>query len=475
MRILLVWPIPSPAIDVLIKGLTDEGHEIVYWVGYNSVSHLTPKGAIFHDHYDAWEGGRAPALENTPIEPTSASLIGRYHHIESIALSMMDKRYGDRNVYERKHVYYSMLAYWNFVLETYKPDAVIFATIPHSVYNYILYELARERGILTPCFEDTWIAGRLLFYQDFWHGSDEFRRALAQSKGAKLSDLPIDLREYYERFTKSEEQPAYMTLQKRTSTGFGKLLHRMRIAAKNLASGRTLLILWEHARLAFSENLSKEYSRFVSQVDGDEPFVYFPLHMQPERTTCPQGGVYNDQILIAETVAAALPEGWSLLVKEHPSQWWIRDKTRYSNARFRGYYERLARIPRVKLVPTFTNTFSLTRKSKAVVTVMGTAGWEALLRGVPVLIFGYPWYRDCGGVTSVSSVSECAAALEAVRIGVLRPTEKDIFAFLKALDTVGIRAFIDSIIGGAENISYTESLTEISRALNSYLRQRRVP
>jgi len=147
MKILLVWPTPQPEIEVLIKELTNAGHEIVYWVGYHSVSHLTPKGAIFHDHYDAWDGKPANALKGASFPPPSLELIERLYRTESIVLSMMDKHYDTAPVNERKHIYYSMLSYWTGVLDAVNPDAVVFAIVPHTVYNYILYELARLREL----------------------------------------------------------------------------------------------------------------------------------------------------------------------------------------------------------------------------------------------------------------------------------------------------------------------------------------
>src|SRR3989344_7556897 len=106
MKILLIWPVPDPEIRILMKELTNAGHEIVYWVGYHNVSHFTPKGAIFHDHYDAWDGKPAEALKDAAFQPPRSSLIEKLYRTESIVLSMMDKRYATAPGNERKHVYY---------------------------------------------------------------------------------------------------------------------------------------------------------------------------------------------------------------------------------------------------------------------------------------------------------------------------------------------------------------------------------
>ena len=468
MKILLVWPVPDPEIRILMDELTNAGHEIVYWVGYHSVSHLTPKGAIFHDHYDAWDGKPADALKDTSFPPPSSELIERLYRTESVVLSMMDKRYDTAPVNERKHIYYSMLSYWSGVLDAVKPDAVVFAIVPHTVYNYILYELARLRGLPTPCFEDTYVGPRLLFYNDFWKGSDELRAAIRRASNA-ASDLPADLQEYFERFSRTDAQPFYMAQQKAVGSGWGLFFHRVAIARAGLLSGETLVLAWRFLKRLFENNLAQEYREVVSASKVSEPYVYFPLNMQPERSTSPQGGVFQDQILVAETVAAALPEGWKLVIKEHPSQWWLRGKTRYSSARYKGFYRRLARIPKAILAPTFTNTFELTKGARAVVVITGTPGWEAILRNIPVIVFGIPWYRDCPNVARVASVDECRTALANIGSGALKPTLDGAIVFLNALDAVSIRAFIHDQIGQSENVSGTESFQNIARKLKRVL------
>lgn len=445
MKIMLVWPTPEPQVKILLDELQGAGHEIVYWVGEYPVAHLAPKNCMFHDHYDAWDAKRASALTNADIPPADPFLTESMYATESLILTMMNKRYDRAPVDERKHIYYTMLAYWRYVFDTVKPDFVLYALVPHSIYTNIVYDLARQRLIPTLCFEDTWVALRMLLFSDFWKGSDELRAALARNiaRGVSLKELSKEMQAYYVERTKTNPDavPSYMVQQKRLSEGWGLFAHRTRIALQAILDGRIFKLGFSYFKRLFRKDLKVEYSRLQKSPDLAAPFVYVPLSFQPERTTSPQGGIYHDQILMVETLSSALPEGWRIFVKEHPSQWWLRGKTRYSSARYRGYYERLARIPHVVLVPIDTKSAQLLERSKVVATTTGTAGWESLLRGKPAIIFGIPWYRDCPGTLPVASVEDCRRAFARVRDG-HRNDQSDMLAYLKALEEVSIRAHI---------------------------------
>lgn len=136
-------------------------------------------------------------------------------------------------------------------------------------------------------------------------------------------------------------------------------------------------------------------------LEGD--FVYFPLQLQPEMTTASLGGRFRDQALAIETLAAMLPEGVRILVKENPKQ----------GSYMRGpmFFHRLRRIPSVTFLPSWADTHALTAKARFVASITGTVGWEAVRLGKPALVFGAAWYRTLPGVHHI----EDAPTYEAIR------------------------------------------------------------
>lgn len=141
--------------------------------------------------------------------------------------------------------------------------------------------------------------------------------------------------------------------------------------------------------LAYFEHLA-EYER--GDVDLDRPFVYVPLHNQPEMSASTLGGRYRDQVLMIEAVSRSVPDDWTIYIKENPRQ----------GAYARGplYFHRLERLPNVRLVPSYASSQALVAKAKVVATVVGTAGWEGLLSGIPTVTFGAAWYQSMPGVTA---------------------------------------------------------------------------
>lgn len=461
MRILLMWPSGAPEMKILLEELQNAGHDIVYWVGEHPASHLAPPGCAFHDHYDAWDAKSAEAFSNEQIEPPSAAFIASHHELESIILSAMNKRYDRSPVDERKHVYYTMLGYWNFVLDRCKPEAVVFNDVPHSLYSNVIYELAKGRGVHTIVFEGTLVCNRVISYEDIWKGSDTLRERIAHHRREKLTIADLDAELQTLAHPSKQEVPAYILEQKKRAEGRGLIEHRMRIALKTLLNGTFFRLVASYVARVFQNNLRSEYRALERTPDFSAPFVYFPLSFQPERTTSPQGGVYTDQILAIETLAAALPEKWRIYVKEHPSQWWLRGKTRYSSARYEGYYRRLARIPHVTLIPPRLPSSELLAKAKAVATITGTAGWEALLTGKTPITFGYPWYQDCPGVLRVRSVADCMRALKEIENGA-RVSEADLAAYLKSVQEVG---FITNYASIPARMSAEDELRAYAKAI----------
>ncbi|HXG87658.1 MAG TPA: hypothetical protein VNJ02_04915 [Vicinamibacterales bacterium] len=217
----------------------------------------------------------------------------------------------------------------------------------------------------------------------------------------------------------------------------------------------------------------KSYTRVSSIVSLDVPFVYVPLHFQPERTTSSLGGVFADQYLLVDLIARSMPEGWKVYVKEHPSQFY--PPFAGERSRHQDLYRDLAQIPRVHLVSLSVSTFELIDRSRAVATVTGTAGWEAVLRGRPALVVGNPWYRYCDGVFSVSTESSLRAALTQIEDG-YTPDPRKVRLFVKVLTERCVRASLGYNTPDELELGFTltENVDRVVTVLERYWDRMRV-
>lgn len=202
-------------------------------------------------------------------------------------------------------------------------------------------------------------------------------------------------------------------------------------------------------------------------------FIYVPLHRQPEGSTSPMGGVFVDQLLMIEILSASLPPDWVIYVKENPFQWstsWHESSyPSYTDMRYEGYYEKIARLKNVYLVPVNTDTNYLIDKSSALGVVSGRAGLESILRGKPSLVFGHAWYKDAPGVFKVVNVEGCSKVLKDINEGRVSVTESDNLCFLKSFDEVSFHAHIQPMSAKMSKITKAESTKNIISALSEEL------
>lgn len=452
----------------VIGRLKSRSHDVVYWVGRKGNGEENFPDIIFHDHYDAWDGKPAPALASVDFDPPSRELIERLHKAESLILTMMNKHFDWMGVDERRHVYYQMLSYWSGVIKKFKPDAVIFSYIPHTVYDYLLFELASREGIKTVMFHNVApIAGRMLVYKDFREGSAALRAQFEKNKNGFFStkDLSANMRKFYEASISAVQDttPQYLKESYRRFSFLNRMLIKGRAVAASFVSGDFIELALMRVLKSLKENIRDEHARLQVVPDYTKKFVYVPLHYQPECTSSPLGDIFVDQILMLKILSASLPKDWLIYVKEHPTQWFKRGFN-FASSRYRGYYEKIAAIKNVRLIPMATSSYDLIRSARATATISGVVGSESVLRQKPVMIFGYPWYRDCPGVFKIEDVKTCRAALQEIEKGFL-PDPQAVINFFKAVDNIGISAYIDGYTQRMSGLNLSVSADNLSRVI----------
>src|SRR4029079_18704095 len=122
-----------------------------------------------------------------------------------------------------------------------------------------------------------------------------------------------------------------------------------------------------------------------------ERYAVLFLHLQPERSTVPEGGPWAQQWLIAHALASCLRADHRLLVREHPSTFLTGPRL----VRNDESYASLLRVPKVELVSSEVDPFLLIDGARFVATVTGSVALEAVARGKPTLVFGDAVYLGC--------------------------------------------------------------------------------
>jgi Capsule polysaccharide biosynthesis protein len=210
------------------------------------------------------------------------------------------------------------------------------------------------------------------------------------------------------------------------------------------------------------EAMRRRYNELAVEPDFTRPYVYVALSMQPERSTNPNGGVFDDQDVMVGMIAAALPAGWHIYVKEHPSQ--FVDGVRVERGRWENFYDAVVAHPNVSVVPLQTPSFDLIDHARAVASVTGTSSWEAIVRGIPALLFGEAWYKGCDGAHTIRTVEDCRQALALIAAG-KRPDPEAVRLFLHAVDQTAFVGYLGPDEKQLAQVEEAANVTRIARAI----------
>ena len=446
------WDNRRSAVVKVAQELQNRGYEIVYWVvPYKDEianNKLQFTKTQFHWHDGAINFMPPAEINEADFAPPGEDLIENLYEIES-TLATMKKFYGlSGSMLAKKHLFHRLIQYWHGVIKKFRPDIIFFGVCPHSVYDYTVYSLAKFLKIKTIMFEYTGITDRYLLNSDFKEGGVALREEYLKNQGQKfkLEDLSQDLQKFYRwhlDHTAGEIQPELKQALKNTA-GLNKLHLKLKALIKSFYDLSFFKKLAGYIAKEIGPNMKKEYQALQETADFDKKYIYSPLGYQPECSSSPLGGVFADQILMIKILSYCLPEDWLIYVKEHPIQWAISSLA-YFDFRYKGYYREIAKIKNVKIIPIETNSHRLIANSRAVATVCGTAGLEALWRFKPVLVFGAISYRFCPGVFKVKNATACREAIEKIVSG-FKVGPQQIINYLVSLDRVSHHLLFENLL-----------------------------
>jgi len=151
------------------------------------------------------------------------------------------------------------------------------------------------------------------------------------------------------------------------------------------------------------------------------------------------GGLFTNQFLMINLLSKSIPSGWKLYVKEHPASFKKLSGLSFANrplsiiAHRKTLYNNINNLDNASLVPLELDSYSLIDNAKAIATLTGTVGIEAVLRDKPVFAFGYAWYRSCPGIFGISSTDDLKQAIQKI-INSDKPNIDDIRNYLNKIE-----------------------------------------
>lgn len=400
----LIYGFHEPAQAAAVDRLTTAKRwKIAHWIGVNSGKRL------FDDCIQTWHlHGPKQTIPSDPESTRQASQLAdsiwtenEAQLVEQLARNpfcLGFQRFAFRELTQRLCLNFFSL------FQRQRIELLVFQNLPHEGFELVLYLLAQKLGRTTVLCYQSILPNRFFFCFDlrdfgWFHDVPEL---------GDSDRLPL---------------PA----------GFRKELFYMQAVSASLAAQRgnwqvRLARRWRFAKIGFKllkqrlgwyqflkrpgpripadQRYEWDLARHTSrQVDWGRPFVYFPLHLQPELTTSSIGDQFSDQLNAVAALSAWLPRDWQLLVKENPKQTWRQ--------RPPEFFAQLRQYPNVKLVDRQVDTYRLLERCQMAATITGTVGWEAITGGKPVVVFGRPWYLTLPGVWHwpvTSSASDIAAS-----------------------------------------------------------------
>ena len=128
------------------------------------------------------------------------------------------------------------------------------------------------------------------------------------------------------------------------------------------------------------------------------------MSLDMERSTLIDAPYHTNQIEVIRSIAKSIPANQKLYVKEHPSQY-LRGWRKISD------YNSIMKIPNVVLIHPEFSSEKLYQKCSLVITISGTAGFEAALYEKPSIILNQLRYSILPSVHKLKSFEELPSVI----------------------------------------------------------------
>lgn len=295
----------------------------------------------------------------------------------------------------------STYQFFEFLFQKEKPDIII-GEIVSGLFHEIAYYFCKINNILYLGLRGSKFNNRIDIY-DLKFTCSKYEKTFKEINHNSISEKEKEFaRDFIEKFISHKQISSYVDLSEIHFSQFGftkywlrrikefyrgyfqYFLNRKHFKEFDYESEAVLKYVFRASRIIGKRNFKVLFPKNIfAKLNNNDKFFLFPLHFQPETTTCVFATYYCNQLNTVKNIAFSLPFPYKLYVKEHPASVGKRSK---------NFYKKLREIPNVVLISPDENVEEIIRKSSGVVVLTGFIGMEASLTGKPVYVLGDVFY-----------------------------------------------------------------------------------
>ncbi|AXH14494.1 hypothetical protein CP985_13180 [Malaciobacter mytili LMG 24559] len=279
---------------------------------------------------------------------------------------------------------YSMRQSVKETFDSFNPELVVSETIDQYLMDLIFHE-CNERNIPFVGLLVTFING---YYRISAKGENTYCRESTKDEINQVIQM-LTNKDYKPRFVINSSKNIYKSLLKKHIRNLIKIPY---FSIKRLISSEK----YNYHYWATQKSSIDSFQLFPKIDIGDKDFlnkiqqsnkkkIFIPLQFFPEATIdywCEELDVIEYEIKLIEYLKK-LSKDFLVVVKEHPNVTGLRKNS---------FYKKLLEVENLILCPTNENSNFLINISDAVLVWTGSVGFEAALRGKPVLTVTKPYY-----------------------------------------------------------------------------------
>ena len=328
------------------------------------------------------------------------------------------------------------------ILEKFKPKLVFMQQPGENISNLLLYRIVKKMNIkiLMPNLIHT--HNKIIISDNIGSREivDEYKRIMKDYTNESIiyDDEFIKKSNAIETINIQLKFKSNTTFSQKINHYIKRLSHNPEPVYKNIGKTKLKMIKYKYQN-HFEIKKRKQFldNKSIKSIE-DKKFVYYPLQSEPEAKVLTESPFYSNQIALIENIAKSIPIDLILYVKEHPVQ-----KTKLW--RSIEDYEKILALPNVKLVHPSVNSQELISKSKGVVVINGSVGFETLFHKKPLILFGDEYYDELSMVTKIKSLTTLPEVISNA-LSNFKFNNKELNALMQAVNNRTISIHYVSII-----------------------------